>query len=78
MGGGEGYGSLFLTCPVPMPSRCNDWAQPYIKQVCAGAIGTPWPHIWQGTQTYRNSQGDSKDEAGDEKGGGIHSYSGRV
>jgi hypothetical protein len=61
-----------------MPSQCNDRALPYIKQVCPGAMGTPQPHIWQMTQTYRNSQGDSKDEAGEEEGGGNDSCSGQV
>ncbi len=49
-----------------MPSWCSDQALAHIEQERAGAMGILLPHIWQETSAYPSSQGDTKDEAGEE------------
>jgi hypothetical protein len=49
---------------APMPNQGMALAQ--IEQVCAGAMHSLLPHIWQGTPTYPSSPGDSIDKAGKE------------
>ncbi len=51
---------------VTMPIQWNDWALTHDEQVTAGAIDTFPPHILQRMPAYPRSQGDNRDEAGEE------------